>query len=169
VTRLRAALALAVALFLRWLATGHVTAVIGRTPVTVPALVVTAAVVTATALATAAVAVLTARAASPLPDGPGPDRRPGPVTTANRTPVIAVRVPRGTGNGPGSHLCPAAGCRQPVSPDRLMCRPHWYQVPKPLRDAVWVTWRSGTGAGTPAHTAAILAAISAASTPGGTR
>ncbi len=42
-----------------------------------------------------------------------------------------------------------------------MCRPHWYQVPKPLRDAVWATWRSGAGAGTPAHTAAIRAAIAA--------
>jgi hypothetical protein len=42
-----------------------------------------------------------------------------------------------------------------------MCRPHWYQVPKPLRDAIWATWRSGRGAGGPEHAAAIQAAITA--------
>ena len=91
--------------------------------------------------------------------------------TTTRRPVSAqaARRPHGTGRGPGSHLCPAAGCRQHVSADRLMCRPHWYQVPKPLRDAVWATWRSGAGAGTSEHTAAILAAIGAATQPGGTR
>lgn len=73
------------------------------------------------------------------------------------------RRPSGPGCGPGSHLCPAAGCRRQVSPDRLMCRPHWYRVPKPLRDAVWATWRSGAGVGTSAHAEAILAAIAAAS------
>jgi hypothetical protein len=72
-----------------------------------------------------------------------------------------------TGRGPGSHLCPAPGCPQHVSADRLMCRPHWYAVPKPLRDAVWATWQSGRGAGTPAHTAAIRAAIAAISRTGG--
>ncbi len=69
------------------------------------------------------------------------------------------------GRGPGSattaHRCPAGGCRQKIRAGRLMCRPHWYQVPKPLRDAVWATWRSGAGTGTPAHTAAIGAAIAA--------
>lgn len=83
-----------------------------------------------------------------------------PARTA--TPVPPGRRPYGTGRGPGSHLCPAAGCRQPISPGRLMCRPHWYQVPKPLRDTVWATWRSGAGTGTSAHTSAVLAAISAA-------
>jgi hypothetical protein len=73
-----------------------------------------------------------------------------------------VRRPQGVGRGPGSHLCPAIGCRQHVSPDRLMCRLHWYQVPKRLRDLVWATWRSGAGVGTPEHTDAILAAIAAA-------
>jgi hypothetical protein len=46
-----------------------------------------------------------------------------------------------------------------------MCRPHWYLVPKPLRDAVWATWRSSSGIGSPEHTAALLAAIRAASQP----
>jgi hypothetical protein len=70
--------------------------------------------------------------------------------------------PRGPGRGPVSHLCPAAHCRQAVSPARLMCRRHWYQVPKNLRDAVWITWQSGNGVGTSAHTDAVLAAIAAA-------
>jgi hypothetical protein len=168
VTTARMILALAVALFLHWLATGHVTTTLGRTSITVPALAVTAAVITATALATAAAAVLTARTAWRALPADDPDRRPGPVTTQT-APGITARAPHGTGNGPGSHLCPARGCRTAVSPDRLMCRPHWYAVPKPLRDAVWATWRSGAGAGTADHTAAILAAIDAASTTGGTR
>ena len=25
----------------------------------------------------------------------------------------------------------------------LMCRRHWYMVPKPLRDAIWQTYRDG--------------------------
>ena len=56
-TRTRLILAVAAAAFARWLATGHLTATIGRTPVTVPAFAVAAAVVTVTALATAAVAI----------------------------------------------------------------------------------------------------------------
>jgi hypothetical protein len=60
-----------------------------------------------------------------------------------------------------SHECPAMGCTRAVSLSMLMCRPHWYMVPKPLRDAVWAAWADGQGAGTPAHRAAILAAIGA--------
>lgn len=78
-------------------------------------------------------------------------------------PLSAVRRPFGTGRGPGSHLCPASGCRRHIGADRFMCRSHWYQVPKPLRDALWATWRSGVGVGTPEHTHAILAVIVAAS------
>ncbi len=68
---------------------------------------------------------------------------------------------RGPGQAPTEHVCPVSGCRAPVRADRLMCAPHWYQVAKPLRDAVWASWRSGAGAGSPAHTAAIHAAIAA--------
>jgi len=60
---------------------------------------------------------------------------------------------------PAAHLCPVGGCQQDVRADRLMCRPHWYQVPKPLRDTVWATWRSGEAARSPEHAAAIRAAI----------
>lgn len=41
------------------------------------------------------------------------------------------------------HLCHAKGCTTPVPPKLLMCRSHWYSVPKPLRDAVWATYRPG--------------------------
>lgn len=60
-----------------------------------------------------------------------------------------------------SHRCPANGCTRTVSPAMLMCRPHWYMVPKPLRDAVWNAWGGGAGAGTAPHQAAILAAVEA--------
>jgi hypothetical protein len=43
----------------------------------------------------------------------------------------------------------------------LMCRPHWFMVPKALRDAVWDAWAGGLGAGSPAHREAILAAVGA--------
>jgi hypothetical protein len=43
----------------------------------------------------------------------------------------------------------------------LMCPRHWYLVPKPLRKAVWIAWRRGAGAGSPAHRAAMRAAIAA--------
>jgi hypothetical protein len=61
----------------------------------------------------------------------------------------------------GSHQCPADGCTRRVPAHQLMCRTDWYRVPKPLRNAVYAAWRSGAGAGTPAHTAAILAAVKA--------
>lgn len=42
-----------------------------------------------------------------------------------------------------SHHCHATGCRQSVPPEMLMCRRHWFAVPKPLRDRVWATYRRG--------------------------
>lgn len=38
--------------------------------------------------------------------------------------------------------CPVEGC--PTRHDRamLMCRRHWYKVPKPLRDELWKVYRS---------------------------
>lgn len=41
------------------------------------------------------------------------------------------------------HTCPAEGCQMQVSRMHLACRPHWYQLPKPLRDAIWQTHKSG--------------------------
>jgi len=60
-----------------------------------------------------------------------------------------------------THQCPGPGCPAEVDSSMLMCQACWYQVPKPIRAAVWRTWRRGAGAGTPAHRAAMTAAIAA--------
>lgn len=49
------------------------------------------------------------------------------------------------------HECPRNGCTRQVPEHMLMCRSDWYRVPRPLRDAVWATWRNGAGAGSPEH------------------
>lgn len=41
------------------------------------------------------------------------------------------------------HHCHARRCTVPVPPEMLMCRRHWFMVPKKLRDAVWATYRPG--------------------------
>lgn len=57
----------------------------------------------------------------------------------------------------GSHLCPALGCFMIVPNDRAFCRQHWYAVPKPMRDAIWASYRAGN-AGTVGHIELIQAA-----------
>jgi hypothetical protein len=61
-------------------------------------------------------------------------------------------LPAGRGCGPGAPVirpdappgrCPVAGCGAEIDQSRLMCRRDWYAIPKPLRDRVWATWRSG--------------------------
>lgn len=42
-----------------------------------------------------------------------------------------------------AHHCHAHGCIVAVSPKLLMCRRHWFMVPKPLRNVVWATYRTG--------------------------
>ncbi len=42
-----------------------------------------------------------------------------------------------------THLCHAHACSTPVQPAMFMCRSHWFKVPKPLRDAIWETYRRG--------------------------
>jgi len=51
------------------------------------------------------------------------------------------------------------GCGEQIDQSRLMCRRHWYAVPRPLRDRVWLTWRSGSGALDADHTDAVRLAI----------
>jgi hypothetical protein len=77
----------------------------------------------------------------------------------------------GRGRGPGGQptglplptgLCPVPGCGDPIDQTRLMCRRDWYQVPKPLRDQVWRTWRSGQEANSREHELVVLQAITAA-------
>lgn len=41
------------------------------------------------------------------------------------------------------HTCHADTCETPVPPHMNMCGAHWYQIPKPLRDAIWATYRPG--------------------------
>jgi hypothetical protein len=79
-------------------------------------------------------------------------------------------VTGGHGRGPRGRLttlysgvrsCPIAGCGYQIDPSRLMCRTHWYTVPKELRDQVWATWRSGQGADSRDHQEAVRRAIAA--------
>jgi len=41
------------------------------------------------------------------------------------------------------HHCHARGCMVATRPEMLMCRRHWFMVPKLLRDRVWATYRAG--------------------------
>ena len=79
-------------------------------------------------------------------------------------------VTGGHGRGPRGRLttlysgvrsCPIPGCGYQIDPSRLMCRRHWYTVPKELRDRVWATWRSGHGAYSREHQEAVRGAIGA--------
>lgn len=38
--------------------------------------------------------------------------------------------------------CPANGCEIVTPPEMLMCRSHWYMVPKALRSEVWRAWKA---------------------------
>lgn len=42
-----------------------------------------------------------------------------------------------------AHTCHATGCSVAVPPEMLMCKRHWFMLPKPLRDRVWRTYRRG--------------------------
>ena len=82
---------------------------------------------------------------------------------------LAIKaVTGGRGRGPrgqlvtlwsGADWCPIPRCGRQIDPSRLMCRSHWYMVPKRLRDQVWATWRSGQGARSPEHRAAVHRAV----------
>ena len=62
------------------------------------------------------------------------------------------------------HTCHARGCKAAVPPRMLMCRRHWYMVPRELRARVWATYRPGQEISkTPsaAYLAAALEAVNA--------
>ena len=42
-----------------------------------------------------------------------------------------------------THSCHAHACEKAVPPKMFMCKRHWFMVPKPLRDAIWLTYRRG--------------------------
>ena len=81
-------------------------------------------------------------------------------------PVKAVtggrgRGPRGqlTALSSGVRRCPIPRCGYQIDPSRLMCRLHWYLVPKEVRDQVWASWRSGQGAFSREHGEAVHQAV----------
>lgn len=41
------------------------------------------------------------------------------------------------------HTCHAIGCEVAVEPEMLMCKRHWFVVPKKVRNRVWATYRPG--------------------------
>lgn len=42
-----------------------------------------------------------------------------------------------------AHRCHATGCLIRVPPEMFTCRPHWFTLPKALRDAIWRAYRRG--------------------------
>ncbi|HEX9551842.1 MAG TPA: hypothetical protein VF983_01440 [Streptosporangiaceae bacterium] len=82
--------------------------------------------------------------------------------------LAITAVTGGRGRGPrgqlttlwsGADWCPIPRCSRQIDPSRLMCRSHWYMVPKELRDQVWATWRSGQGACSAEHRGAVHRAV----------
>ena len=48
---------------------------------------------------------------------------------------------------PRPHTCHVPSCHVSVPRQMLMCKHHWYMVPKALRDRVWATYENGQEAG----------------------
>lgn len=42
--------------------------------------------------------------------------------------------------------CAASGCCMIVGKGHMFCTDHYYSLPKPLRDALWATWRAAMNA-----------------------
>lgn len=42
-----------------------------------------------------------------------------------------------------AHTCHAAACEIGVPPEMLMCRRHWFMLPRVLRSRIWATYRDG--------------------------
>ena len=42
-----------------------------------------------------------------------------------------------------AHRCHATACSTPVPREMLMCRRHWFMVPRGVRDDVWAAYRPG--------------------------
>lgn len=41
------------------------------------------------------------------------------------------------------HTCHAMGCDVNVPEKMFLCRNHWFQLPRPMRDAVWAEYVPG--------------------------
>lgn len=42
-----------------------------------------------------------------------------------------------------THVCHWPGCGKPVPPKLWGCKPHWFALPKRLRDYIWETYVPG--------------------------
>lgn len=42
-----------------------------------------------------------------------------------------------------NHICHAPGCIIFVPPRMFMCKPHWFSLPKKIRNAIWREYRPG--------------------------
>lgn len=67
------------------------------------------------------------------------------------------------GDGPGGGTCPVEDCPSDARDGQLLCRRHWFLVPRDLRDDVWRTYKGllageGSGPYREARDAAIAAA-----------
>lgn len=49
-------------------------------------------------------------------------------------------------------------CEQKIPRHMLMCKPHWFMVPKPTRTTIWETWGGGVGVLDPEYEEAVKAA-----------
>lgn len=41
------------------------------------------------------------------------------------------------------HTCHWPGCDKQVPPAMWGCKPHWFKIPKRLRDEIWMTYEIG--------------------------
>lgn len=58
-----------------------------------------------------------------------------------------------------SHTCHAYACNANVPPRMFMCKPHWFSLPKALRDDLWETYRPGQERDlSPSHDYCVIAA-----------
>lgn len=41
------------------------------------------------------------------------------------------------------HRCTALGCQKTRSADQVFCKPHWFKLPRLVRDEIWAAYRTG--------------------------
>jgi hypothetical protein len=51
--------------------------------------------------------------------------------------------PRPSGPERNFHACPWPDCGRTVPNELWGCRPHWYALPKPIRQRIWSSYRRG--------------------------
>lgn len=58
-----------------------------------------------------------------------------------------------------AHRCPRPACETAIADYAFACRPHWFELPLPIRSRIVRAWDGGRGRGTGAHRTAMLEAI----------